>query len=296
MNLPALVRRVLLTEATARKPGNVHPGGDFPDLTYDHFVTAADLAAATLPTARGVGVGNAVLHCVRSTAAACGTNVNLGSALLLAPLCAVPDGVSLENGVAGVLAATTVDDARAVYEAIRLADPGGLGEAAEQDVRADPTVPLHEAMRLAADRDGVAKEWATDFAGTAARAFALGRNWVGEGRGRWEDAVLHSYLGDLRTAPDTHIARRCGTDEAERVRRHVRQSWGRFRSPVAEQPWVRALDGFLRGGEPRRNPGTTADLTCAALLWAAREGRVELPTEAALAAHARRVSAGFGGG
>ena len=288
-NLPTLVRRALLTEATARKPGNVFPGADFPDLTYDHFVQAADLAAATLPAAADAGVGEAVLRCVRSTVAACGTNVNLGSALLLAPLCAVPKGVPLADGVPGVLAATTVEDAAAIFEAVRLADPGGLGDAPEQDVRGEPTVTALEAMQLAAGRDDVAREWATDFAGTADRAFALGRHWAGEGPHRWEDAVLHSYLGDLRLRPDTHVARRCGEEEAERVRRHVRTVWGRFRSPVAEQPWVRSLDGFLRGGDPRRNPGTTADLTAATLFWAAREGMLDLPTEKALAARAAAV-------
>ncbi len=47
--------------------------------------------------------------------------------------------------------------------AIRLANPGGLGRAEEQDVAAEPTVTLLEAMRLAADRDGVAREYATAF-------------------------------------------------------------------------------------------------------------------------------------
>ena len=42
------------------------------------------------------------------------------------------------------------------------ANPGGLGSAEEQDVAAEPTVTLLEAMRLAADRDGIAREYATD--------------------------------------------------------------------------------------------------------------------------------------
>ena len=50
------------------------------------------------------------------------------------------------------------DDASEVYRAIRLANPGGLGSAEEQDVAAEPTITLLEAMRLAADRDGIARE------------------------------------------------------------------------------------------------------------------------------------------
>ena len=62
------------------------------------------------------------------------TNTNLGMVLLLAPLAAVPDGVGLEEGIETVLEATTIDDARAVYRAIRLAQPGGLGDVPDQDV------------------------------------------------------------------------------------------------------------------------------------------------------------------
>ena len=292
--LPALVRRACLAEAAARKPGNVHPAAAFSDLTFGHFVRAADLAAATLPDAATVGVGEAVLRCVRSTVAACGTNVNLGSALLLAPLCAVPKKTPLADGVPAVLSGTTVEDARAVFEAVRLADPGGLGEAAEQDVRSEPNASLLDAMTLAADRDDVAREYAENFAPTARRAFDLGRFWPATDPAKWEDAVLHAYLGELRTRPDTHVARRCGTEEAERVRRHVRAAWGPMRSPVAELPWVRDVDRFLRADGHRRNPGTTADLTAAALFWAAREGWLELPTEKALHAHAARARAAAG--
>ena len=52
-----------------------------------------------------------------------------------------------------VLEATTVDDAREAYAAIRLARPGGLDRAESQDVLTEPTMTLVEVMRLAAHRD-----------------------------------------------------------------------------------------------------------------------------------------------
>ncbi len=289
MDLPTLVRRACLTECTARKPGNVYPGADFNDLTHAHFVAAADVAADTLPTAGEIGVGPAVLDCVRATVRGCGTNVNLGIALLLGPLCAVPDGVPLGEGIGAVLAATTVADAAAVYEAIRLANPGGLGDAAEQDVRDGPTTTLTEAMRLAADRDAIAEQYALSFGGVEQMAGNL--RLAARCRDvRWEDFTLHAYLDRLCSHADTHIARRCGMLEAERVRERAEGLLRHIRCfPLAGQAAVRALDTFLRDGSPRRNPGTTADLTCAALFWAAREGMIELPDEAALAAHAARL-------
>jgi HEAT repeat protein len=53
-----------------------------------------------------------------------------------------------------VLAATTVDDARDVYAAIRLAAPGGLGTVDDQDIADEPTQTLLDVMRLAAGRSG----------------------------------------------------------------------------------------------------------------------------------------------
>ncbi|WP_171183705.1 triphosphoribosyl-dephospho-CoA synthase [Alienimonas chondri] len=291
IELPNLARRACLTECTARKPGNVYPGANFDDLTHAHFVTAAGVAAETLPAAATIGVGPAVLNCVRETRRECGTNVNLGIALLLAPLCATPP----RRSPAATLAATTVDDAVAVYEAIRLANPGGLGDAAEQDVRSEPTVTLLETMRLAADRDGVAKAWATDFNGVWCDVVGLEHVFNQAPRTHrlaWEDATLLIYLSRLRTTPDTHIARRCGEGAAIAIRDAVRERHQPHRpddGPLAERPWVRTLDGLLRTGRPRRNPGTTADLTCAALFWAARDGRIELPTEEELAAQAAHL-------
>ena len=58
--------------------------------------------------------------------------------LLLAPLAAVPRDVDLAEGVERVLAATTIEDARDVYRAIRLAAPGGLGQVQSRTSPASP--------------------------------------------------------------------------------------------------------------------------------------------------------------
>ena len=50
-----------------------------------------------------------------------------------------------------------------MYAAIRQAAPGGLGRAAAQDVTDEPTMTLLGVMQLAADRDGIAREYATAF-------------------------------------------------------------------------------------------------------------------------------------
>src|SRR5262249_52624355 len=105
------------------------------------------------------GVGETVLAAVRASRGA--SNTNLGIVLLLAPLAkAALEGVPVEE----TLRALDAGDARAAYEAIRLASAGGLEERVEDDVRDEPVVGLREAMASAAARDSIASEYATGFA------------------------------------------------------------------------------------------------------------------------------------
>jgi Na+-translocating ferredoxin:NAD+ oxidoreductase RnfC subunit len=74
-------------------------------------------------------------------------------------LAAVPPGEELRTGVECVLEGLDVEDARPVYQAIRLANPGGLGDSTEEDVNTEPTRTLREVMALAADRDSSRPQW-----------------------------------------------------------------------------------------------------------------------------------------
>ena len=188
-----------LLEVTARKPGNVHRGADFPDLHFVDFLLSAAAIAGPLDRAADEGVGTAVLAAVEATRRVVSTNTNLGMILLLAPLAAVPSGTDLASGVERVLAGTTVDDARKVYRAIRLASPGGMGRAAEQDVADEPTVTLREAMALAADRDLVARQYAGGYREVLHEALPALRTALAEGQ-PLETAII-SFLPEAAVPP-----------------------------------------------------------------------------------------------
>ena len=119
-----------LLEATAPKVGNVHRGADFDDLTFTDFAVSAvaigpamEAAAETRRWPR-----RAAMRSPRR-AAVVATNTNLGMVLLIAPLAAVPRIEPLTTASVGARPRQlTPDDCRLVYEAIRLAQPGGLGK------------------------------------------------------------------------------------------------------------------------------------------------------------------------
>src|ERR1700754_4618652 len=101
-----------LYEATARKPGNVHPGAGFQDVFYADFVASAVVIGPIIGQAPECGVGRTVLDAVRATRAAVGTNTNLGTLLLIVPLSAVPSGQSLSEGIHAVLGSLTIEDTK----------------------------------------------------------------------------------------------------------------------------------------------------------------------------------------
>lgn len=266
-----------LLEATAAKPGNVHRGADFEDLTFTDLVVSAAAIGPAMEHARATGVGAAVLAAIQATRQLAGTNSNLGMVLLIAPLAAVPREQELHPGVANVLHSLTEIDSRRVYEAIRLAKPGGLGQVEEMDVAGDAPATLLEAMRAAADRDSVARQYANGFDDV----FSYVVPWLQEGDRAGQPLttnIVHSYVRLLAQFPDSLIARKCGENVA--LQASARAAKALESGGVNAEAYFLALsdlDFWLRSDGHRRNPGTTADLIAAGLFAALREGLLTPP-------------------
>ena len=276
LDIGRMAQLACLLEVSAPKPGNVSPGRPFADTRYEEFVASAVAIGGPLSGAGTRALGETIRLAVEATAAWTDSNTNLGIVLLLAPLAraaalstaTMPMGESLRD----VLGSTTVDDARAVYAAIRLASPGGLGRADAQDISGEPTVTLLEAMRLAADRDTIASEYGSGFQITfGAGVPALTRARCD--RLSWDDAIVETFLTLLAARPDTHIARRGGAALAADVTRRAKDvlADGGVRSARGREA-IDALDRSLREDGNLANPGTTADLTAAAIFVMLMDG------------------------
>lgn len=282
MNAPPLppgqlAQVACLLEASARKPGNVHRFYDFDDSHYIDYLLSASAIAGPMDRARELGVGAAVLEAVESTRRVVATNTNLGMILLLAPLAAAPPTLDLREGVVSVLRALTVDDSRLVYRAIRLARPGGLGDAPAQDVRDEPTVTLLEAMRLAAERDLIARQYANGYADVFMIALPALRSALEHGR-PLETAIILAHLSLMSSHVDTLIARKRGEAEAlEALRRASKVLSAGWPDSPEGAGRLDELDRWLRAEGHSRNPGASADLIAAALFVALLDGTIALP-------------------
>ena len=264
----AAVWRACIEELEAPKPGNVSFASAGHGMTADDFVASARCAADVLGTP-GLSLGERVLGAVEATHAATGCNTNLGIVLLCAPLAqAALDGERdrpLPVRLARVLDRTNVADTERVFEAIRLAEPAGLGESGRHDVRSPATAPLLEVMREAEDRDRVARQYARCFEDV----FDLGLPVLARCRARWPgpQAVVALYLMFLSRFKDSHIQRKLGCVAARRVRLEALRLVERLDVSESSEMDVEALTSFDRSLKSRRiNPGTSADLTVATLL------------------------------
>ena len=260
-----------ILEATAAKPGNVHPAASFADLTHADLVAAAVAIAPVLERATTAPLGRTILEAVSTARSAADTNASLGIILLTAPLAAVPDGEPLSAAaVDQVLARLDAGDAADVYRAIALARPGGMGRVDRDDVAGPPPTDLRAAMRAAADRDQIARLWAEGFGPLFAGAVADLSTTVDAGMPLL-DAIVECHLRQLAREPDSLIARKHGAAAAAKVSAAAAAI---LRLSATERPAATAaFDASLRS-PLRLNPGTTADIVAAALYILLRTGRI----------------------
>ncbi|MGA7816266.1 triphosphoribosyl-dephospho-CoA synthase [Caballeronia sp.] len=280
----AFLRACRLDIETA-KPGNVSIDNPGHGMTAAQFIASADAAADAL-FAKGARVGTRILDAVRRTQRVAGCNTNLGIVLLIAPLAAAfempgddpPAGSSIcatawRTATQRVLATLDLDDTRAAYRAIALANPGGLGDAPEQSVHESPTVDLRTAMALAAGRDSIARQYANGFCDVFETGLETVRRAQTSGQSQAAtELTLDVFLAFLSGWPDSHIVRKHGLRVAQSVtrearRRHDAMHRARARGAVADELLtLGAWDATLKA--QGINPGTSADLTVATLFVA----------------------------
>jgi triphosphoribosyl-dephospho-CoA synthase len=250
-----------ILEAAAPKPGNVHPGADFPDLAHAELVAAALAIARPMESATDVPLGRVIRDAVAASRRVTRSNANLGMILAIAPLAAIrADDPTIARGASTVLARLGPADAADVWAAIAAARPGGLGSADRHDIAGPPPQDVLEAMRLAAPRDRIARLWVGGYADLVA---GLVTDLAGEiaVHADVRDAIVRSFLRELAREPDSLIVRRHGPDVAADV---SARAAGVLAAGTAWREAAAEFDRRLRS-PVRVNPGTTADLVATAL-------------------------------
>lgn len=301
-NIPEYVSQclqlaVLLEVSAYPKPGNVHRTADFEGTRYEHFLASAIALGPYFKRAAEKGVlahhgkvdlervevGKMIKKAVESVSVwQKGGNTVLGSIILLMPI-AVAAGKtfaegkfsiqSLRKNIKLVVELTTPEDAVNVYEAISIAQPGGLGKAPKLDVTdatsrkkiIEDKVSLYEVFKISAPWDSISSEWVNDYHIT----FDIGYPFFTQQLEETSDintATVHTFLKILSDVPDTLIARKAGMPKAEEVSakaKKVLKEGGL--STLKGRDNLLKFDTELRPSAHQLSPGTTADIVSAVL-------------------------------
>ena len=268
---------LLLEVSGTPKPGNVDRHRDLDDLRFEQFMAGAVGARRGLQAAAdGESVGDAFNNAVDGMSAQTGGNTQFGCLLLLVPLIQATAEESLTPaGVQAVVESTTVEDAVDFYTAFEFVDVAvddPPSEADALDVRRggeaaetlrERGLTLYDIMALSADPagrvgDGNAREWISGFKRTFRAADALLAD-----SGPVGDRTARVFLDILAEEPDTLVAINHGEDVAREVSARAAAVDGDLAAADA------LADEFVAAGY---NPGTTADITAAALFVALQRG------------------------
>ena len=287
-----------MLEVSAEKPGNVSFTSSFEGTRVEHFLASAVAAgptfqdAAYLGTSVGekrldvgkVGLGQLIKDCaVDVNAWQKGGNTILGTVMLFVPI-AVAAGITqaekdwvfdfseLRKNIDLTVKSTTAWDSVNLYEAVGIASPSGLGAAPDLDVT-DPAskerllkenVGLFEVFKIASGYDDICYEWVNNYPITFDLAYPYLMKQL-ENK-PLNTAVVHTFLKILSERPDTFIARKIGKEKAFEVSVNAKAVLELGGLETAKG--TKSLEEFnkkLSSKGNSCNPGTTADLTAAAL-------------------------------
>lgn len=259
--IAAAFEAACLAELQAIKPGNVHIFADGHGMVVGDFIKSAHAAAAAIALP-GLTVGQRILRAIDATWDVVGCNTNLGIVLLAAPLV---QSALLNLPLKEVLDGLTQEDAADCFRAIVRASPAGLGDSPRHDVRDAPQVTLLEAMREAAARDRIARQYATCYEDVL--GFGVPRYL--EAMAKWDNeawAATAVHLGLMARFPDTHVVRKYGDAAAESLRLEAQRHESALLNCENPKKYLAELLRFDKELKRKRlNPGTSADLTVASI-------------------------------
>ena len=296
----------ILFEVSADKPGNVNLVVGFEGTRYEHFLASAVAAGSCFEWAveqgvavssgkisvSNVGLGRIIKDCVTDINSwQRGGNTLLGTVILLSPI-AVSAGMTptkeeyifevpkLRENLKRVVESTTPEDAVNVYEAIKIANPSGLGKAPELDIN-DPNsvnrivkenVSLFQVFKIASEYDRVCSEWVNNYPITFNVAYPYLMEQIKDDKDL-NVAIIHTFLKVLAEYPDTFIARKVGIEKAREASFMAEEVLKRGGLETSEgKSRLSELDKELRKSSNLLNPGTTADIIAAALALCALSG------------------------
>ncbi len=287
------------------KPGNVHRTKNYKDTSFEHFLAGI---SAIQPNLRvlcervynvivndkssfstielGVFFKESVINMMKWQK---GGNVILGHILILAPLSSAASiclklkkrsFTDFESILRRIIEDSTVEDTLCLYQAIRLSNPGSLGQIDKYDIN-DPSasneivrneINLKKIFDKSQDYDLISREYATGFQIILKEGLPYFLDSFKKHRDI-NKTIVNTYLKLLASHPDTLIIRKSGKTEAMKVSEEALKIV--LQGGISTKKGLKLtikLDKKLQEQNGKLNPGTTADLLAGVIFCALLSG------------------------
>lgn len=273
------------------KPGNVHRTHDFDDMVFEDFLISGIAIGNTMKKAAKLGskyqdklpeikLGELIKQAVIETNRWVENNTNLGIIMLLTPIAAAAGGVREFNGLRDktrqIMLSTTPEDAVNLYDAINIADAGGMGEREDLDVGSneakqeliDKQINMFQVLDISASWDSLAYELTHNYPVSFEEGYSTYKGLRKSYPINY--ATVQTFLTILSENPDTLISRKYDNSVSERVSADAKIILDRGGILTREgRSLLIKFDQDLMSH--KYNPGTTADLTASSLMIALLE-------------------------
>jgi len=277
------------------KPGNVHRTQNFSDMVFEDFLLSGIAIGKTMEKAAKnglnlsdihvkwgeIGLGSLILDAVTETDRWVANNTNLGIIMLLAPICAAAGMMEtvddLGSKIHQIMKLTTAEDAVNLYQAINIADAGGMGEQEELDVGSDSSlqklldenINMFRVLEMSSEWDRLSYELTHQMPVTLDIGFPLFKKIKTEYG--VNEATVQTFLTILAEVPDTLISRKYGEEKAREVSQDAKA--------ILEEGGILTNNGLKLVEKFDQemikndlNPGTTADFTASSIMVAYLDG------------------------
>lgn len=260
------------------KPGNVHRTRDYEDMVFEDFIISGIVIGDAVREAcsevdiENPLLGKYILQAVAETDKWINNNTNLGIVMMITPIAAAAAISSsfdeIRDNVKLLMANTSVDDACDLYDAINIADAGGMGNQDEYDVASgdaknelrENKQTMYDVLKISAPWDMLAREMTSDMPAVFEIGYPAYYKLAQEKSKN--DSCILTFLTILSQVPDTLISRKYGSDEAIKISMMTRDLLNLKDEPDFKDK-LKEFDEFLF--KNKYNPGTTADLTAASI-------------------------------
>lgn len=260
------------------KPGNVHRTRDYDDMVFEDFIISGIVIGDTIREAcsdvdvENPQLGKYILQAVAETDRWIKNNTNLGIVMMTTPIAvaaAISDSFDdIRENIKLLMGNTSVDDACDLYDAINIADAGGMGDQDEYDVASDNAKnelrengqTMYDVLKISAPWDMLAREMTSDMPAVFEIGYPTYHKLKQEKS--QNEACILTFLTILSHVPDTLISRKYGSDEALKISMMTRDVL-KLKDDDDFMDMVKQFDDYLF--DNHYNPGTTADLTAASI-------------------------------